>query len=80
MWDIIVRCDGFDFSDCPECGDEVLLLGVNKYAYDPYDENLTEGQMAEQIAAKKGGPFDRGVHGEYVRLGCCPNCHSGISF
>lgn len=60
--------------NCPECGGSLQLIGEERKVFDPDPSNMTEGEMAEQMAAQMGGAFEEGIHGSTISIFSCEEC------
>lgn len=63
---------------CTDCGGEMDCLGQRKRVYRPDPTTMTDGQMAEQMAAEMGGPFEEGIHGETTIAYRCSECGRSV--
>lgn len=59
---------------CSGCGEEMKLAGQFRQVFQPDPATMTDGQLAEQLAAEMGGPFEEGIHGTTTRVYECPEC------
>lgn len=59
---------------CPDCGGELSVIGRERDVFRPDPETMTEGQMAEQMAAEMGGFYEEGVHGVITIRYSCDDC------
>lgn len=63
--------------ECPRCSTQLTKLGNHRWVGEPDPQAMTEGQYADQYAAKLGGFFEEGVHGEILTTIYCFECRLG---
>ncbi|MFC6756359.1 MULTISPECIES: hypothetical protein [Haloarcula] len=59
---------------CGECGGELTQVRAVRQLFEPDPTTMTDGQLADQLAAGMGGFYEEGVHGTTVRVFRCEDC------
>lgn len=63
-----------DDMSCTECSGKMKAVGRERHVFQPDPETMTDGQLAEQHAARLGGFFEEGVHGSTAQVYECREC------
>ncbi|MFD1586756.1 hypothetical protein ACFR9U_07165 [Halorientalis brevis] len=63
---------------CPECGTGMEYQGNERRIFEPDPETMTDGQLAEQLAAKMGAHYEEGMHGVTIEYYHCPKCNEQV--
>lgn len=64
--------------ECPECGGSMKVVNEYREVFHPNPDTMTDGQLAEQMAARMGGHFEEGVHGTTVQVYECDDCQTQL--